>query len=296
MPDKKRGVAWVRVTGTDIDKIPILAKLSGASESIFTEFFEEDERPRVKKTPNYTMVIYRTPVLKEDYIITAPIAFIATEKYLITLEKQDAFVLDTISKNFEEKRLKKVLSSSSFFLSYCLDKINGEFVRYVSHVENNAEIFNAKISNLSQKHTENIYRASVTSSFFHQALTANLEVLSELKSMKNKLFDQSIIHRFHDSYLNVLQIFDTHKIQKELLTNLFDSQSIMQSTKMNLSVKKLTSLAFLIAVPTLISGIYGMNFKYIFLADHPYGFFISILFMCGITGIFWFAFKVFDLL
>jgi magnesium transporter len=181
-------------------------------------------------------------------------------------------------------------------MSYCIDKINDEFIRYVSHVENNAEIFKAKVSDLSQEHSEKVYRASVTSAFFQQALSANTEVLLELKKIEHKHVRKENIIRFHDLYYNILQIYDSHKIQRELLLNLFNLESNVVANRMNTSVKKFTSLAFVVMIPTLISGIFGMNFKYIWLAEHPLGFVWIVGLMLVISLGLWAIFKKLDLI
>lgn len=298
IPSKKRGCAWVRVNSQDKEDITRLSHLTNIRESHFYEFFEEDERPRVFLEQDYVMVIFRSPLLKDEYIMTSPIAFFITDHYIITLEKNNSFILDNIEKNLQENGFKHLLKENPIdFLVYALDKINVEYNRYVSHVESNTEILNAKISDLSEKHTEHLYRASVTSGFFQQALIANLEVLAELRKMKIKFFQKNTKSKINDIYYNYLQTFDTHKIQKELLTHLFDMQSVVYSNRMNSTMKKFTSLAFIIMVPTLITGIYGMNFNHnMYLTNHPFGFSIMLGIMISITGILWYFFKKLELI
>jgi len=297
LSDKKRGAEWIRLSYSDKDKFSDVAKYFETKEEHINEFFDEDERPRILVHKNYILIIFRAPVMKSDYVVTVPIGFIITKTKILTLEKSNTFVLDNVQKNLEENRLKKILSSEPiYFFQHCIKNINEEFTRYVSHVENNAELFNVDISNISEKHTEIIYKSNIVSAFFEQALTANLEVLTELKKLNSNLISEDKKEKFHGLYYDVLQIYDTHKIQRELILNLFNLQSIIQSNKMNNSVKKFSSLAFIIMVPTLISGIYGMNFQQIFLADHPHGFSIMIVIMLSISFVLWWFFKKLDLI
>ncbi len=76
-----------------------------------------------------------------------------------------------------------------------------------------------------------------------------------------------------------MELIDVVKIQRNIINNLFEMQSTIVSNELNVVMKKITAIAAIIMVPTLISGIYGMNFSYIPLADHPQGFYILLSIM-----------------
>jgi magnesium transporter len=70
----------------------------------------------------------------------------------------------------------------------------------------------------------------------------------------------------------------------ELLTTLVDSALAKISMRQNNDMRKITAWAAIITVPTMIAGIYGMNFKYMPELDSPYGYpavWILILVFCG---------------
>ena len=69
--------------------------------------------------------------------------------------------------------------------------------------------------------------------------------------------------------------------QKEMLSDVLDVYSAGISNRMafisnslNKTMKFLTALTLIIMIPTLLASIYGMNFKFIPLADGQYGFYI----------------------
>jgi magnesium transporter len=88
-----------------------------------------------------------------------------------------------------------------------------------------------------------------------------------------------------------LQIIDALKIQREIIMNIFNLQSMILSNQMNAFMKKLTALALIIMVPTLISGIYGMNVSNLPFATSSWSFLFVFGFMILITGTIFFAFK-----
>lgn len=56
--------------------------------------------------------------------------------------------------------------------------------------------------------------------------------------------------------------------------SLLDLHDRALSMELNLLIKRLTALSVILAVITIVTGIYGMNFRVIPLAEHPYGFWI----------------------
>jgi Mg2+ and Co2+ transporter CorA len=63
------------------------------------------------------------------------------------------------------------------------------------------------------------------------------------------------------------------------------------SMELNLLIKRLTAISIILAVITIVTGIYGMNFRYIPLAENPYGFWIINGFMVLLYLGMWWWFK-----
>ena len=63
------------------------------------------------------------------------------------------------------------------------------------------------------------------------------------------------------------------------------------SMELNLLIKRLTAISIILAIITIVTGIYGMNFRYLPLAEHPYGFWIINAFMIALYVGLWWWFK-----
>ena len=105
-------------------------------------------------------------------------------------------------------------------------------------------------------------------------------------SLKNK-------EDFTELYYDALQIFDAAKVQREILLHLFSLQSIISTAKLNEYLNRLTVLALIIMIPTLISGVYGMNIPLPFMHS-PHAFYIVIGFMLAATLIGLGIFKILE--
>jgi magnesium transporter len=65
---------------------------------------------------------------------------------------------------------------------------------------------------------------------------------------------------FQDVYDHVVRLTDTIDVYQDLLTNALDSYLAIVSNNLNQVMKTLTALTVILMAPTLIAGVYGMNF------------------------------------
>ena len=65
---------------------------------------------------------------------------------------------------------------------------------------------------------------------------------------------------FVDLREGVLRVVEWIDTVRDLLTSTYEALLARQANQMNLIMKKLTAWAAILLVPTLITGIYGMNF------------------------------------
>jgi magnesium transporter len=78
---------------------------------------------------------------------------------------------------------------------------------------------------------------------------------------------------------------------REVLTSMMDITLSLENIKMNQIMKILTMVTTIFAVPMWITGIYGMNFSYLPLANNPQGFWLVMALMVVIIMIFVYIFR-----
>ena len=72
-------------------------------------------------------------------------------------------------------------------------------------------------------------------------------------------------------------------MQRELLTTALEAHLSLMSVAQNEHMKRLTAWAAMIAVPTMIAGIYGMNFSHMPELQWEYGYYLSL----GVMALAW---------
>jgi magnesium transporter len=288
------GPAWIRVVDPTPAKILLLSEKTKIPLEELQEALEEEERPKVA-TRSYLEVIYRAPYIIDNELETLPIYFYIYSNKIITIEKKPMKIFEDFSLNMSDGKHKSLFKKGMpYFLFLILDQINDEFLTKIDRIAAKLDIYeNFSRKNLNDTDIEKIYENSVTLSFFNQALIADVEVLNSLKKGYSKLISSKDKILFEELYYNILQIIDTEKIQRESITQLINVHAIITNNRLNDYMKRLTAIALIVAIPALISSFYGMNFDYIPLAEHRYGFYIFSVAMVVICVGFYYLFKRF---
>ncbi|MBC8500842.1 MAG: hypothetical protein ISS25_02190 [Nanoarchaeota archaeon] len=289
----KDKLIWIRVVGNKEEKIQRIAEFTKVPFEEFQEFFDSDERSRLEQG-RFLELIYQVPFLDKGEITTAPVNIFLINNIFITVEKERIITIEKIASLMRKRKLKFLFKSSiGEFLYYFLDKINDDFLLTIDKIANLADVLEGKEGDVSSKQLMKLYNYNVTLTHFNQALLANMEVLVGLRKSYFKKFTKHNLEMFSDLYYDKLHILDTEKIQREVISNLFNFQTVVATHKLNNFMKKLTSLALIIMVPTFITGLFGMNLK-IPLADSDYGFAIVFGLMILVAGMFFAIFKKTD--
>jgi magnesium transporter len=116
------------------------------------------------------------------------------------------------------------------------------------------------------------------------------EMLNTLMRRDVDDVDPAMIPYFQDVYDHVLRATDSTDSLRDLVSTILDTNLSIQSNRMNLIMKKVTSWAAIIAVPTAITGFFGQNLKFAGFGT-VWGVWLSIALILATSGALYFSFK-----
>ncbi|MEO8601986.1 MAG: magnesium/cobalt transporter CorA [bacterium] len=96
---------------------------------------------------------------------------------------------------------------------------------------------------------------------------------------------------FRDVYDHAIRINETVDTLRELVTSAFEAKLSLASMAMGEVTKQLAAWAAIIAVPTMIAGIYGMNFEFMPETHWHYGYQTVVVVMFGACALLYGRFK-----
>jgi magnesium transporter len=77
---------------------------------------------------------------------------------------------------------------------------------------------------------------------------------------------------YQDLYDHLVRVLDQLDVYRDLLAAVLDARLTVASNNLNAIMKRLTAFTVIIMVPTLIAGIYGMNFDVMPELEWPFGY------------------------
>jgi len=86
------------------------------------------------------------------------------------------------------------------------------------------------------------------------------------------LVDDTSAPYFQDLYDHTIRVLDQLDLQRDLLASALEANLSVTSNNLNAVMKRLTAFTVVLMVPTLIAGIYGMNFHFMPELSWPLGY------------------------
>jgi magnesium transporter len=98
------------------------------------------------------------------------------------------------------------------------------------------------------------------------------DVANALLRRDLEIVDQATVPYYQDLYDHLVRVQDSVDLYRDLVAAVLDANLAVQSNSLNRIVKRLTAFTVLLMVPTLIAGVYGMNFDFMPELNWPWGY------------------------
>jgi len=143
------------------------------------------------------------------------------------------------------------------------DYANGYFlVLHTARYLDDVEEVEVAVFGEQEDQTRRIYFLRRELAEFYRAVHPVLQPLDLLVSAEYPDISPKLGEHLRDIADHVKRIEDSITTQRELLTSILQANLAVISLQQNDVVKKISGWAAVIAVPTLIASVYGMNFKH----------------------------------
>lgn len=251
---------WVDLVNPTDDECEDVALISGIPEDMIKAALDEEERARTEADEGCTMFVVDCPIIEEgeigDVYTTLPLAMIYNGRCVVTVSLKGNTVLkDFITgreRVYTDKPVHFILSfmlgNAKRFL-YCLKQIDRKNHRIQSELGRTMR--NAEIIQLLDLQNSLVY--------FSTSLASNDRVHEKLSKVEAVAMREDYQDLFDDVSIENKQAIETCNIYKNILSVTMDAYGSVISNNANDSMRKLTIITILLAIPTMIAGFWGMN-------------------------------------
>ncbi|MDM0528260.1 magnesium transporter CorA family protein [Clostridium perfringens] len=280
---------WVNIIAPSQEELLLISKKTGVPLEFLRAPLDDEETSRIEIEGDFILIIVDIPFTEmEDNSLTYdtyPLSIIHTKNELITVCLKNSKVLTDFSSN-------KVRNFYSFkksrFILQILNRVSTYYLLYLRQIDKKSIMIEKRLHK-SMKNRELVQLHSLSKSlvYFSTSLKSNeitLEKMLKLDVIQRYEEDKDVLE---DVIIENKQAIEMTDIYSNILGSTMDFFASVISNNLNIVMKVLASVTILMSTLTVISGIYGMNFDYLPLLHHPYGFHIIMtlsVILCGVIA------------
>ncbi|GGN02190.1 magnesium transporter CorA [Lentzea pudingi] len=281
-------VVWFDLCAPSEAEIGLLRDELGLHELAIEDAFSERQRPKVDRYPTHLFLSVYAVQYEKHEMKACEVDVFVTKNVLVTVRESEDYSLEGVERRWDSA---PTLASSGigFLLHGLLDDVVDGHYAAAQALDDDIEALEDRIyeekPHVGRKALQ-LRRALVQ---LRRVASPMREVLGSLLHREHDLVDDVMMPYYLDVKDHTLFTAELTESMRELITNLREAEVAVQGNRLNSIMKKVTSWAAIIAVPTAISGYYGMNVPYPGF-EQKWGVWVSTL---GIFGLSYFLYLMF---
>jgi len=287
-------VVWVDVCEPDREELDAVAEELQLHSLAVEDAIEEHERPKLDRYRSHLFVTGYSVRLDHatGRLATAEVAAFLTRQALVTVRKSPDFDIDDVVSRWDNSPdLAK--HGTSFLLHGLLDSIVDTHFAAVQALDDEIDGLEDMLFDeapRSREVQERSFQMRKSLVLLRRVVVPMREVVNSLMRRDLHVVDDAMMPYYQDVYDHVLRATEWTESLRDLVTTILETHLTIQGNRLNSIMKKVTSWAAIIAVPTAVTGFYGQNVPYPGFG-HVSGFWTSTLLIVVLSGILYGVFR-----
>lgn len=264
---------WLDVEEPTQDDLAMIQRQFGLHELSVEDSRHWRQRPKVEVFPNYFFVVLHGLSLGTgDELVDSEIHAFAGTGFLVTLRAAPVYDLRRVLQRWDEQA--ELTSEGGAFLLYALlDEVVDGYLTVIERYEDLADEIEDRVfvEEPDPEVQQEIFRFKRRIVTFRRRVMPLREVLDFIQEEPG-FVTQELRPYYRDVLDHVIRTVELIDSVRDMLTAVLEAQLSQVSNRLNIHMKKLTAWAGIVLVPTLIAGIYGMNFERMPELDWAFGY------------------------
>lgn len=271
---------WINAADPTPEELARVSRETGLDLDYLSYPLDPDERSRFEREEEQLLIIMQTSYrLPEDSDIpydTVPLGILHNDHCIVTV---CALPENPVIKDVLNGLVRRVSTVKKNRLTLQLFLRNAQrFLIDVRQINKRVDAIEDKLEN-SQQNREllNLLKLEKSLVYFMTGLKANEAMMERVK--RDRIFEmyEEDSDLLDDVLIENLQAIEMATIASNILTSMAGAFASVISNNVNQVVKVLTVTTILVAIPTLVSGFFGMNVSGLPFHDNPYGFWLVMI-------------------
>jgi magnesium transporter len=253
---------WIGIHEPEAGDLDRLAELFGLHELAVEDAQNAHQRPKIEDYDEAFFIVLRTAHYHEDReeVHFGEIHLFAGSGYVITVRHGPGSELASARQRLEARPDLLELGAASAVWAV-LDKVVDDYIPVANAIEDDIEEVETDVFDDDvPAPTARIYNLKREVVEFHRAVWPLLRPLEDLEQGRYERVPDELRSYFRDVADHARRVDEQVMSQRELLNSVLQANLALVSVNQNVVVKKISAVAGIIAVPTFIASVYGMNF------------------------------------
>ena len=257
---------WLDLRDPDHDHLGVLSEEFGLHPLAVEDALHHSQRPKLDRYPSHLFLTAYAARLDTGTgeLATSELAAFITSQALITVRKDDGLDIGAVVERWDQNSA-LARFGVGYLLYGLLDYIVDSHFDAVQSLDDSLEVIEDRLFD-DVPHNMEVQRRSFQ---LRKSLVLLRRVVNPMREVVNTLMrrDLHIVGDDLEPYYQdvggqVLRAAEWTDSLRDLVTSILETNLTIQGNRLNVITKKVTGWAAIIAVPTLITGYFGMNVPY----------------------------------
>jgi magnesium transporter len=264
---------WLGLYEPTKEELADVGRRFGLHELALEDAYGAHERPKLEDYEDSYFVVLRPARYDDEREVVefGEIMLFLSSTYVIAVRHGEASGLGEARKRLEGNPEMLELGAAAAVWAI-LDKVVDDYQPVVDGIENDIEEVETEIFAERADSTQRIYFLKREVIEFHRAVFPLLPPLHALERGAFPNMDEQLRRYFRDVADHARRVDEQVTSQRELLTSILEANLALLSVKQNEVVRTISAWAAIIAVPTFLASIWGMNFADMPELSEPWGY------------------------
>ncbi len=277
--DRKK-TTWVDIEGLkDMKLLEDLCKKFGAHPLVIEDILQTVQRPKMEDYDEYLFIVARMLFYEEKNGTTTSeqVSMILGRNYIISFQEKTGGIFNKIKERIRKGKGKIRRSGPDFIAYAILDMIVDNYFVILERLGEKIESMEAAVvADPSPRMLQKVRKLKREMLTLRKSVWPLRELLLSLEresTSQRPLIRKETAVYLRDVYDHTIQVIDTTETFRDVASGMVDIYLSSLSNRMNEIMKVLTIIGTIFIPLTFITGVYGMNFRFMPELEHQYGYF-----------------------
>ena len=254
---------WVDAVEPDPEDLTALQAQLDLHDLAVEDVQHRNQRPKVEIYPGHAFAVFRPFSLGPDGLVESEFFVFVSDRFLVSLRFPPVLDLERAKRRWPA--LATLAPGTGSALYAVADEIVDDYLEVVEQLEDKADelegaVFRSEPAGGTQLQLE-ILRLRRDAVQLRRHAVPMRQAVDRLAD-DSELVTPRLVPYLRDITDHLLRTIELTDGVREILTTIVDIRMAQSANQLNEVMKKLSAWAGIILVPTLIAGIYGMNFDH----------------------------------